>query len=64
MGIKVEENTFMNENGPEKGVLHHFTDENELTRILQNFKIIKRRLNERKKKDYLMSRLEILAEKP
>jgi ubiquinone/menaquinone biosynthesis C-methylase UbiE len=62
-GIKVEENTFMDQDGPEKGVLHHFVDENELKLFFKNFRIVKKRLNERKVKNYLQSRWEILAEK-
>jgi ubiquinone/menaquinone biosynthesis C-methylase UbiE len=63
-GIKIEENTFMDQDGLEKGVLHHFADENELERFFKNFRIVKKRLNERKVKNYLQSRWEILAQKP
>ncbi|MEM3770437.1 MAG: class I SAM-dependent methyltransferase [Candidatus Bathyarchaeia archaeon] len=62
-GIKVEENTFMDKNGPEKGVLHHFVDEDELKQLFRNFRIIERRLNEQVVKGYLRSLWEILAEK-
>lgn len=62
-GVKVEENTFMDTEGPEKGVLHHFVDEDELKLFFQNFRIIKRRLNEQRVKGWLRSRWEILAEK-
>jgi ubiquinone/menaquinone biosynthesis C-methylase UbiE len=30
-GVKVEESTFMDENGPEKGVLHHFVEKMSLS---------------------------------
>lgn len=63
-GIKIEENTFIDEKGPEKGVLHHFVDEEELKRLFQNFRILEKRLNEQKVKGYLKSRWEVLAEKP
>ncbi len=62
-GIKVEENTFMDKNGPEKGVLHHFVDEDELKQLFRKFRIVKKRLNERMVKGYLRSRWEVLAEK-
>lgn len=38
-GVEVEEDTFKQENGAEKGVLHHFVDEDELLKLLENFKI-------------------------
>ena len=62
-GVKVEEDTFMDQEGPEKGVFHHFVDETELKQLFQNFTMIEKRLNEEKVKDYLRSRWEILAEK-
>lgn len=63
-GVKIEENTFMDRSGPEKGVLHHFVDQNELEQLFQNFRIVEKRLNEKKVKNYLRSLWEILAEKP
>ncbi|MEM3704179.1 MAG: class I SAM-dependent methyltransferase [Candidatus Bathyarchaeia archaeon] len=63
-GIKVEENTFMDIDGPERSVLHHFVDEDELKLFFQRFRIIKKRLNERAAKGWLRSIWEILAEKP
>jgi len=38
--MKIEENTFMQKNGPEKGVLHHFVNKNELRELLGNFRIV------------------------
>ena len=39
-GTKMEENTFTQENGPEKGIIHHFVDETEIHELLENFKIL------------------------
>ena len=61
-GIEVEENTFMQENGPEKGILHHFVDENELRELLGNFRI-DLEATEKKIGSYLRSRFIVLAEK-
>jgi ubiquinone/menaquinone biosynthesis C-methylase UbiE len=61
-GVKVEENTFMDEDGPEKGVLHHFVDEAELKQLFRNFRIVKKRLTEQIVKGWLRSRWEVLAE--
>jgi ubiquinone/menaquinone biosynthesis C-methylase UbiE len=46
-GKKVEENTFMEQEGPEKGVLHHFTDEEEIAQLFKNFKVLDVKLAER-----------------
>jgi ubiquinone/menaquinone biosynthesis C-methylase UbiE len=62
-GIKVEENTFMQESGPEKGVLHHFVNENELCRLLKGFSIVDLKAEEEMIKDYLRSHIIVLAEK-
>jgi len=61
-GIEVEENTFMQENGPEKGVLHHFFDENELRALLGHFRV-DFEVREKKVDSYLRSRFIVLAEK-
>jgi len=61
-GIEVEENTFMQENGPEKGVLHHFFDENELRELLGHFRVDVE-VREKKVDRYLRSRFIVLAEK-
>ena len=63
-GVKVEENTYMDDDGPEKGVLHHFVDEAELKQLFRNFRIVRKRLNEHMVKGWLRSRWEVLAEKP
>ena len=61
-GIEVEENTFTQENGPEKGVLHHFLDENELRELLGHFSVDVE-VREKKIGNYLRSRFIVLAEK-
>ena len=61
-GIEVEENTFMQENGPEKGVLHHFFDENELRALLGHFRV-DFEVREKKVDNYSRSRFIVLAEK-
>lgn len=62
-GIKVEENTFVQENGPEKGVLHHFVDENEMRGLLRSFKIVDIETREKLIDSYRKSRFIVLAEK-
>jgi len=62
-GIKVEENTFMQENGPEKGVLHHFVDENDLRELLRDLRIVDLEAKEKMIDNYLRSHLIVLAEK-
>jgi ubiquinone/menaquinone biosynthesis C-methylase UbiE len=62
-GMKVEESTFMQENGPEEGVLHHFVDESELLRLLRRFNIVDLEVREKMFNGYLRSQLIVLAEK-
>ncbi len=62
-GIEVEEDTFMQVNGPEKGVLHHFVDEENSRELLRNFRIVDLETREKMIGSYLRSRLIILAEK-
>jgi len=61
-GIEVEENTFMQENGPEKGILHHFVDEDELHELLGSFRV-DIEAKEETIGSYLRSRFIVLAEK-
>ena len=61
-GIEVEEDTFMQENGPEKGILHHFFDQNELRELLGHFRVDVE-VREKKVDRYLRSRFIVLAEK-
>jgi len=61
-GVKVEKDTFIRQNGPEKGVIHHFTDKEEIAKLLQDFKNVNIELCERKSADgYLQSRLIVIA---
>jgi len=61
-GIEVEKDTFIRQNGPEKGVIHHFTDKEEIARLLKGFKTVNVELRERKSADgYLQSRLIVIA---
>jgi ubiquinone/menaquinone biosynthesis C-methylase UbiE len=60
-GAKVEENTFVRQEGPEKGVLHHFTDEEEIRRLFKNFKIINLKLFEKEVEGKLTSRWILIA---
>ena len=62
-GMKVEENTFMQDNGPEKGVLHHFVDEDELRTLLKDFKVVDLEAKEKVIGSYLQSRFNVLTEK-
>jgi len=55
-GVEVEENTFVEQGGVEKGVLHHFTDEKELKRLFKDFIIINLELRERVVEGKLRSR--------
>ncbi|UCE43960.1 MAG: methyltransferase domain-containing protein [Candidatus Bathyarchaeota archaeon] len=61
-GIRAEEDTFIHEDGPEKGILHHFFNEEEIRELLMNFEV---NLEAREKKigAYLQSLLIVLAEK-
>ena len=62
-GIKVEEDTFKQEYGAEKGVLHHFIDENELRELLGDFEIVDLEAKEKMYDSYLRSIFNVLAEK-
>ena len=61
-GVKAEKDTFIRQNGPEKGVIHHFTDKEEIAKLLKDFKNVNIKLRERKSADgYLQSRLIVIA---
>jgi len=62
-GTKIEENTFIQENGPEKGILHHFVDEDEIQEFLEDFKILELQPEEYEIKEYLRSHLTVIATK-
>ena len=61
--IKIEEDTFIDETGPERGVLHHFVDEEELRRLLKDFRRTNFEIVEEKACNYLRSRIIVTAEK-
>ena len=60
---KVEEDTFIDEHGPERGVLHHYVDEKELKVLLRNFRKVELKIEEEKINNYLRSRIIAIAEK-
>lgn len=55
-GSQIEENTFMEEEGSEKGVLHHFTDKEELEQLFAIFKTTSIDLHEKEVEGKLRSR--------
>ena len=61
-GVKVEKDTFIRQNGPEKGVVHHFTEREEIAKLFKDFKKVNVELRERKSADgYLQSHLIVTA---
>jgi ubiquinone/menaquinone biosynthesis C-methylase UbiE len=61
-GVKVGKDTFVRQNGPEKGVIHYFTDKEEIASLLKDFKNVDVELREQKSADgYLQSRLIVMA---
>ena len=62
VGTKVEDDTFMQQKGPEQGVLHHFFNESELQELLEGFKV-DLEVKEKKIGNYSRSRFIVLAEK-
>lgn len=62
-GRKIEENTFVQEDGPEKGVPHHFVDEKELQELLTDFRIVNLEAEEEVTNGYLRSHLILVAKK-
>jgi ubiquinone/menaquinone biosynthesis C-methylase UbiE len=61
-GIEVEDGTFRQEDGPERGILHHFFDETELRELLRDFEVSLEAKEERIG-DYLRSCFMVLAER-
>lgn len=55
-GVRFEEDTFIEKEGPEKGVLHHFTDEHDLERLFRGFKVVSIDLKEKRIEGKLRSR--------
>jgi ubiquinone/menaquinone biosynthesis C-methylase UbiE len=60
-GGEVERNTFIEQDGPEKGVLHHFTDKKELQGLFEAFKTVNIKLQEREVNGKLRSRWTVTA---
>ncbi len=60
-GVEVERNTFIEQEGPEKGVLHHFTDEKELKELFEAFRTVNIKLQEREANGKLRSRWIVTA---
>lgn len=60
-GTELEKDTFMEECGTEKGVLHHYSDEEEVQKLLRKFRILDLNLEERTVDGKLRSRLVVLA---
>jgi ubiquinone/menaquinone biosynthesis C-methylase UbiE len=60
-GVEIEEDTFIEQEGAEKGVIHHFADEEEVKRLFSSFKIVDLKLIEWKVDDKLSSRWMLIA---
>lgn len=60
-GVKIEEDTFVEKEGVERGVIHHFTDKEELTHLFEDFKILDLKLVEREVEGKLRSRCLLIA---
>jgi ubiquinone/menaquinone biosynthesis C-methylase UbiE len=55
-GLKVEKDTYMEDEGPEQGLLHHFADRKELEQLFGNFKYVSIEIKERTVEGKLRSR--------
>jgi ubiquinone/menaquinone biosynthesis C-methylase UbiE len=62
-GDKIEENTFVETEGHEKEVIHHFADKKELRRLLDDFEILSIESHEKEVEGKLRSRLIVQAMK-
>jgi hypothetical protein len=60
-GVEVEESTFVEQDGVERGILHHFTDEKELKELFKDFMISNLELRERVVENKLRSRWIVTA---
>jgi ubiquinone/menaquinone biosynthesis C-methylase UbiE len=60
-GIKVEENTFIEEEGVERGVFHYFAGKEEIERLFRNFETVSLELSEKEVEGKLRSRWIITA---
>jgi len=62
-GDEIEENSFVETEGPEKGVIHHFADKRELEHLFNCFEILRIELREKEVEGKLRSRLIVQATK-
>jgi len=62
-GKKIEEDTFLQNEGIESGILHHFTDKEEIEQLFKNFTNYTLRLIEREVEGKLSSRYVLVAKK-
>ena len=60
-GVRVEDDTFIEQEGVEKGVLHHFTGKEEIERLFRDFEILDLSLKEKKVEGKLQSRWTLVA---
>jgi len=60
-GAEVEEDTFIEQEGVEEGVLHHFTDKEEIDNLFKNFKLVNLKLSESRIEGKLRSRWILIA---
>jgi ubiquinone/menaquinone biosynthesis C-methylase UbiE len=60
-GVEIEKQTFIETEGLEKGIIHHFTDQEELQKLFGSFRIIGIDLNETEVEGKLRSRLTVRA---
>jgi ubiquinone/menaquinone biosynthesis C-methylase UbiE len=60
-GVEIENGTFIETDGHEKGIVHHFTDQEELQRLFKGFRILRMDLNETRVEGKLRSRLTVQA---
>lgn len=60
-GPKVEEDTFTEQEGPERGVLHHFVDGEGVKNLLTGFNVVKMKLKENEVEGKLRSRWIVVA---
>lgn len=62
-GVKIEAETFAETEGHERGILHHYTDREELQSLFKDFRIIDIDLRETGDEGYLRSRFTVQAAK-
>jgi ubiquinone/menaquinone biosynthesis C-methylase UbiE len=60
-GVEIEAETFMETEGHEKGIVHHYTDREELQRLFKDFNTISVDLHEKEVEGKLRSRLTVQA---